>query len=124
MWHDRKIDMAQLNREAAADGDDEAYRVLHSCPCYRIGVGSRKIAGNTFSSFLEVVITLMPGRPAVDLPLLEKDLKLLKELRARGYEINCHDDACVSAELIVPPSRLGDEYREIREMVEAVMAGL
>jgi hypothetical protein len=119
-----KIDMKQLSRETSGGYDAEAYRVLLSCPGYRIGVGSRKVAGNTFSSFIEVAIILIPQRPSVDLSLLGKDLKLLKELRARGYEINCHDDACISAELIVPPQRLEDEYREIREMVGAIMAEL
>jgi hypothetical protein len=116
--------MTQLNREAAGDYDAEAYRVLLSGPGYRIGVGSRKVAGDTSSCFLEVAIILMPERPGVDPSLLEKDLKLLKELQARGYEINCYDDACISAELIVPPQRLGDEYHEIKEKVEAIMAGL
>lgn len=65
----------------------------------------------------------MPEKPGVDLTLLEKDLKILKELQARGYEINCDDDACVSAELTVLPQRLEGEYNEIREMIDAIMAG-
>lgn len=113
-----------MNRETAEDYDSEAYRVLLSCPGYRIGVGSRMVAGNTFSTFIEVAIILMPQRPSVDISLLGKDLKLLKELLARGYDINCYDDACISAELIVPSPRLEDEYREISAMVEVIMAGL
>ncbi|HUL61853.1 MAG TPA: hypothetical protein VLT35_02220 [Methanocella sp.] len=116
---------AKISRSVIdVNGEDETYRVLQSCPGYRIGVGSRKVAGNTFPCFLEVAIVLVPERPGIDLALLEKDLKLLKELQARGYEINCHDDACISAELAAPPQRLEAEYREIRAMIEAVMVGL
>lgn len=116
--------MTRSNREVAGDYEAEAYRVLLSNPGYRIGVGTRKVAGATSSSFLEVAIILVPERPRVDPSLLEKGSILLKELQARGYEINCHDDACISAELVLPPQRLEAEYREIRVIVEAIIAGL
>jgi len=111
-----------LNKESQSCDEAESYRILHQCPHYRIGRGTRVSGENLYSSFIEVAVTLLNDRPQINVELLEKDLKIVKGLLARGYTLNCHDDACVSAELGMPPQNIEAEYMEIRKMIEAVMA--
>jgi len=106
-----------------ADLNEETCRILHQCPHYRIGYGTRGIGNGFYSSFVEVAVTLLHDRPRVNVPLLEKDLRIVRGLQARGYALNCHDDACVSAELGQAPDRVEAECLEIRSMIEAIMSG-
>jgi len=118
----KKIDSGRLNPDAARIESPESYRVIHQCPHYRIGFGTRVIGENLYSSFVEVAVTLLHDRPQINIELLEKDLKIVKGLQARGYTLNCHDDACVSAELCLPPQKMQAEYVEIRKMIEDIIA--
>lgn len=114
-----------LSKEEARNYDDaESYRLIHHSPHYRIGYGTRVINENKPSTFVEVAVTLLHDRPEVSVALLEKDLQIIKGLQARGYTLNCHDDACVSAELCVPPHKMQAECAEIRKMIENIMADI
>ncbi|WP_424358970.1 hypothetical protein [Methanocella sp. MCL-LM] len=115
---------ASLPKAESPDGDDaEFYRTIYQSPHYRIGHGTRIAADNTLSSFVEVAVTLLHDRPRINVSLLKKDLRIIETLQARGYTLNCHDDACVSAELYVPPQTIQAECLGIKKMIEGIMAG-
>jgi hypothetical protein len=106
----------------SADCDEaESYRVLHQCPHYRIGAGTRVVGGNLDSPFIEVAVTMLHDRPRISLQLLDRDVKIVKGLHARGYTLNCHDDACVSAELSLPSQKIRAECAYVRKMIEDIM---
>jgi len=76
---------------------------------YRIGVGARRGQGNYF---IEVIATLCrEGRPNLD--EMEEKLRLIKELKARGYSLICEDDGSISCEMQLPRSRVESEVRAL-----------
>ncbi|MCD1293528.1 hypothetical protein CUJ83_00770 [Methanocella sp. CWC-04] len=100
----------------------ESYRIIHNSPHYRIGYGTTTVGENLFSFFVEVTLTLFNERPRVNIQTLEKDLMIIKELHRRGYTLNCHDDACISAELIVSPQKIKSEYEDVKTLIEDILA--
>lgn len=111
------------NRESTGCDDGESYRTIHRCPHYRIGHGSRTAGENLYLSFVEVAVTLLHDRPGISVSLLEKDLQIVTGLQDRGYTLNCHDDACISAELCMPPQKIQAECLEVKKLIEGIMAG-
>lgn len=115
-------DIGLHNNDVAWDRDDEHYKVLCSCPHYRIGFGSRTAADGRTSPFIEIVIMLFPDDRRVDLSLFERDIKLLKELGMRGYALRYHNDDCITAEKCISSDRLMPEYIEAVDMISDILA--
>jgi len=110
----KTIDIQALQKDAENSEHKEAYRVLDRSSNYRIGVGARLTPSGQPSFFLEVVVQSCLESSEVDLQLLEKDLMFLKELKARGYSLNCEGDGSISCEVTVSPQNVASEYGNIR----------
>ncbi|MDH5440823.1 MAG: hypothetical protein OEZ48_07280 [Candidatus Bathyarchaeota archaeon] len=110
----KTIDVQALQRDAENSEHKEAYRVLDRSSNYRIGVGARLTPSGQPSFFLEVVVQSCLESSEVDLQLLEKNLMFLKELKARGYSLNCEGDGSISCEVNVSPQNVASEYENIR----------
>lgn len=116
------IDVQSLREEAKNSEHRESYRVLERSHNYRIGVGARLTSSGQLSFFLEAIIYLCPDASGVDLPLLEKNLMLLRELQTRGYSLSCQDDSSILCETTVPPQNLVAEYRTIGSITKRIFA--
>ena len=114
MDKERTIDIRALQIDAENSEHKEAYRVLDRSSNYRIGVGARLTPSGQPSFFLEVVVQSCLESSEVDLQLLEKNLMFLKELKARGYSLNCEGDGSISCEVTVSPQNVASEYGNIR----------
>ena len=110
----KTIDIQALQIDAENSEHKEAYRVLDRSSNYRIGVGARLTPSGQPSFFLEVVVQSCLESSEVDLQLLEKNLMFLKELKARGYSLNCEGDGSISCEVTVSPQNVASEYENIR----------
>jgi len=110
----KTIDIQALQTDAENSEHKEAYRVLDRSSNYRIGVGARLTPSGQPSFFLEVVVQSCLESSDVDLQLLEKNLMFLKELKARGYSLNCEGDGSISCEVTVSPQNVASEYENIR----------
>ena len=114
MNKEKTIDIRALQKDAGNSEHKEAYRVLDRSNNYRIGVGARLTPSDQPSFFLEVVVQSCLESSEVDLQLLEKNLMFLKELKARGYSLNCEGDGSISCEVTVSPQNVASEYEDIR----------
>ena len=110
----KTIDIQALQTDAENSEHKEAYRVLNRSSNYRIGVGARLTPSGQPFFFLEVVVQSCLESSEVDLQLLEKNLMFLKELKARGYSLNCEGDGSISCEVTVSPQNIASEYENIR----------
>jgi hypothetical protein len=110
----KTIDIQALQKDAEKSEHREAYRVLDRSNNYRIGAGARVTPSGQPSFFLEVVVQSCLESSEVDLQLLEKNLMFLKELKARGYSLNCEGDGSISCEVTVSPQNIASEYETIR----------
>ena len=115
-----QINPQVLLTEAGNSEHKEAYRILDKTKDYRIGAGVRIEQSNQLSFFLEALIYLCPDHVSVNMPLLERKLEFLKELKERGYSICCQDSNCIACEIIVSPQNMVAEYEAITLMTEKI----
>ena len=116
-----EVSTKALVREAEESGNGESFRVLHKSDDYRVSAGVR--LGASRSTFLlEVLVYLCPPSSGVELAQLKVRLRLIEELNARGYILNCEDGGCVSCELALSPRRLASEERSVMSMVHKFFA--
>ena len=116
----KTIDIQALQKDAENSEHGEAYRVLDKSSNYRIGVGARLTPSGQPSLFFEVVVQSCLESSEVDLQLLEKSLAFLKELKARGYSLNCEGDGSISCEVTVSPRNIASEYETIRLTIKNI----
>jgi hypothetical protein len=114
------IDIQVLLAEARNSEHKESYRILGKTNDYRIGAGARIGRSDQPSFFLEVLIYLCPDHVSVDIPLLERKLKFLKELTKRGYSTSCQDSNCIACEITLAPRNLSAEHKAIKSMIKRI----
>jgi hypothetical protein len=119
MKESEPLDAKALLKAAEASEHGEVYRTLDKNPNFRIGVGVRLTPPNKPSFFVEILIYLCPSFKNVDLTVLEKSLKCLKELKASNCALTCQDGNCVSCEATVSANRLAEEYGKIKAVMKA-----
>jgi hypothetical protein len=112
------FDAAALLEEAEASEHKEAYRTLERNTNYRIGAGVRLTPPNPPTFFVEILIYLCPSFSNANLDALEKSLKCLKELKASDYALTCQDGNCISCEVVIPASRLMEEYANVKALMK------
>jgi hypothetical protein len=120
MNKEKTIDIQALQKDAENSEHGEAYGVLDRSSNYRIGVGARLTPSGQPLFFLEVVVQSCLESSEVDLQLLEKSLVFLKELKARGYTLNCEGDGSISCEVTVSPRNIASEYETIRLAIKNI----
>jgi hypothetical protein len=121
MDKEKTIDIQALQKDAENSEHGEAYGVLDRSSNYRIGVGARLTPSGQPLFFLEVVVQSCVESSEVDLQLLEKSLVFLKELKARGYTLNCEGDGSISCEVTVSPHNIASEYETIRLTIKNIV---
>jgi hypothetical protein len=114
------VDTKALMEEAKTSRDKEAYKLLEKTPSYRIGVGARTDSPDPASFFIEVIVKLSTESGEVNLPRLEKTLRLLKALHARGYSLTYQDDTSISCET---PASIHEIPREIAAAKSIISTG-
>jgi len=115
------VDIRALIEEAENSEHKEAFKILDRKQDHRIGVGTRLELPDKQSFFLEVLVYLCSDKAQVDLPALEKKLKLLKKLQKRGYSLSCQDGNCITCEIIMPPQSLSAEYETIESTTKKIL---
>jgi hypothetical protein len=116
----KDIRIHSLQEQAKKSEDGEAFRVLTRIYNCRIGVGARVEPTEKPTFFIEVLVSVCRGRDPVDLDRIEKSLFLLRQLKKRGYVLNCEEDGCISCELTVSPRNLIAES----ETTNSIMSSL
>jgi len=111
------IDIQALEDKAKNSEHKESFRELEKSQNYRIGIGARLLSSDRLSHFIEVVIYFCPG-PGVNASLMEKNLKLIKELEASGYSLNSDDDSCIYCEADINADKLDLEYKNVRSIIK------
>jgi hypothetical protein len=106
----KPIDTKALIEEAKISRDREAYKLLEKTLSYRIGVGARIDSLNPPSFFIEAIVKFSTENSEVNLPDLEKTLRLLKALQTRGYFLTYQDDNSISCELTTSINQISQEY--------------
>jgi hypothetical protein len=91
------ININALLKQAEASEDKETYQNINKTSTCKLGVGAR-VGAPQPSFFIEIIVNLCPDCSEVDLTFLEQALNCLKELKANGYTLNCHDDNNISCE--------------------------
>jgi len=73
--------------------------------------------------FLEVLVYLCPSatRHGIQLVRLKAKLRLVEELSARGYSLNCEDGGCISCEAVLSSRRLASEATGVMSLVQAIL---
>ena len=105
-----KIDAHSLQEEANKSEDKEAFAVLTRIRDFRVGMGARLEFPAKPIFFIEIIASLCPDRPVVNLNSLENRLLILRKLKERGYVLTCEEDGAISCELAVPSKNLTLEY--------------
>ncbi len=118
------IDPVSLKEDARKSGDHEAFQVLIAMQNCRIGVGSVLDSSGNYTFFMEALVTLCKGLQSVDLFSMDKNLLLLKQLKKRGYALNCEEDGCISSELTIGQEDLANECEAISKMTKRCLSGL
>ncbi len=113
----KPIDTKALIEEAKTSRDKEAYKLLEKTPSYRIGVGARTDSPNPTSFFIEVIVKLSTENSEVNLPRLEKTLRLLKALQTRGYSLTYQDDNSISCETTTSIHEISQEYDAAKSII-------
>jgi hypothetical protein len=111
-------DAKALMEEARASEHGESYRTVSKGGSYMVGVGARA-AGRSGGYFLEVTVQLCGPASAVEIGSIERALPILRELRSRGYSLECREGS-ISCERVLAPSELEAELR----LVSAATQGL
>ncbi|MBD3404630.1 MAG: hypothetical protein GF411_00665 [Candidatus Lokiarchaeota archaeon] len=107
------IDFKEMNNQALNASDKEAFRVLDSGPCHRIGVGVRiKPASETYY-FLEVILSLGKSRIVKNFEELQKLINLVSVLSKRGFITKIQDDSSFLCEREMNQSDVMEEYESI-----------
>jgi len=114
------VDAKALLDEARDSGHGESYRITDRGQCFRIGVGVR-LAPEKASFFIDALVNLCPDSPEVDLSLLERKLKLLRELKLKGYSLSCQDRGSVLCELDVSEKEIVPERESIKDIVKSAL---
>jgi hypothetical protein len=122
MKRTNRIDPAILLEDARKSEYRESYMLLVRNKNYRVGVGAEIAISNEPSFFFEILVYLCSGNEEVNLELLEKALRLLKELKAKGFSFSCQDSNCISCQRTVSAGRLAAEQKDIESMVKRVYA--
>jgi hypothetical protein len=107
MTGDQALDGRALMEEARASEHGESYRTISKGKGFMLGVGARsRESGGEY--FLEVTVQLCGPSAEVDIGSIEGALPLLKELRSRGYSMECREGS-VTCERVLAASELGAE---------------
>ncbi len=113
-----QIDLWSLQAEAERSDGHEAFKPLSGAPNCRVGVGSRLTTAKKPTFFVEVLVNLCREHQPLDLRSVENHVILLKQLRIRGYTLNCEEDGCISCELVVRPDKVFEECRAVTLLTE------
>jgi len=113
----KPIDTKALIEKAKTSRDKEAYEVLEKTPSYRIGFGARTNSPNPPSFFIEVIVKHSTENSEVNLPRLEKTLRLLKALKIRGYSLTYQDGNCISCETTISIHEIPREYVAAKSII-------
>ena len=113
----KPIDTKALMEEAKTSRNKEAYKMLEKTPSYRIGVGARVDSPNPTSFFIEVIVKLSTEHDEVNLPRLEKILRLLKALQKRGYSLTYQDGNSISCEKTTSIHEISQECNATKSII-------
>jgi hypothetical protein len=113
----KPIDTKALIEEAKTSRDKEAYKLLEKTPSYRIGVGVRIEPPNPPSFFIEIIVKFSTKNSEVNLPRLEKTLRLLKALQTRGYSLTYQDDNSISCETTTSINQISQECDAAKSII-------
>jgi len=113
----KPIDTKALIEEAKTSRDKEAYKLLEKTLSYRIGVGARIDSPNPPSFFIEVIVKFSTEDSEVNLPRLEKTLRLLKALQTRGYSLTYQDGNSISCETTTSINLISQEYDATKSII-------
>ena len=114
----KRIYTKALIEEAKISRDKEAYKMLEKTPSYRIGVGARVDSPNPTSFFIEVIVKLSTEHDEVNLPRLEKTLRLLEALQKRGYSLTYQGDKSISCETTTSLCEIFQEYTATKSLLK------
>ena len=113
----KPIDTKALIEEAKTSRDKEAYKLLEKTPSYRIGIGARIDSLNPPYFFVEVIVKLSTENGEVNLPRLEKTLRLLRALQTMGYSLTYQGDNSISCETTTSIHEIYQEYDAAKSII-------
>ncbi len=117
------IDLS-LFKEAAKESDNhEAFQVLTALRNCRIGVGTALDSSGNYTFFIEALVTLCKGLHRVNLSTIERNLRLLRRLKKRGYTLDCEEDGCITAELAISQEDVTEECEAVGKIIESYTSG-
>jgi hypothetical protein len=94
----KQLDPEALMADAKASRDKEVNRILDKTKTYRIGAGARADTVDASTFLVEVTICLSTENAALNMDHLEKTLRILRTLQARGYTLTLQDGNCILCE--------------------------
>lgn len=106
--------MYQRERDPTARSQEgEKCRTLHRDQDSRLRIGSN----GQGTTVIELVIDMLPRCPRIDLEMMYLKLKVIEDLRGRGYELACDHDSFICAEMEVDEERLDAEITTLMEII-------
>ncbi|MGQ9514098.1 MAG: hypothetical protein ACUVTL_03475 [Thermoproteota archaeon] len=100
---------------------EESYKILWRGRDCRISAGARLKSTKRTLLFIDVLVSICSSESKVCLSSLERKLKFLKELKARGYSIYCQEYGSISCELTLSPKKLFAELNTIESMIKKIL---
>jgi hypothetical protein len=99
-------DVEELKAKATASPDAEAYALAAKGEDSRVGACASASPAGSVRFGVEVLVQLCPAAGPVDLEVIERRLRALKELEDRGFELSYEGDGCVSCQKVVEERHL------------------
>jgi hypothetical protein len=113
----QEFDVRMLVEGARRSCCSESYQVLDRARAYRISIGARIDEFGNATCFLDIILNMCPGDPMLSVPMLERNISLLKDLKERGYALSC-EEGQVTCEAEVVEGLLVTEYEDVKRLVE------
>ena len=115
------IDIEAWERGAVSSGKDEVYQELARGPAWRVGAVARHADRDQWDLLIEVIISLFPEPPKVEIPMLESGLRRLRRLDALGYSLAHEDNGCVSCERKVTTKDFDEKRKNVLAVLDETM---
>jgi hypothetical protein len=115
------IDIEAWERDAFYSGKSEVYQELARGPTWRVGLVARCADRDQWDLLIEVIISLFPEPPKVEIPMLESGLRRIRHLDALGYSLAHEDNGCVSCERKVTTKDFDEKRKKVMAALDRAM---
>ena len=117
------INISDLKKTAEENEAGEAYIIHDKQKTYEIRTGIKIQPSDHVSLIIEVVISFCNTKESFDMNHFENQLKLVKILNGKGYEISCEEGFNLICEKIIEKEDLTNELEQIKKILDEKNGG-